>query len=49
VVIVGSSMKEGATFETHNNTQGPDVRAFDVRTGKKIWQFNYDGQGRGIR
>jgi quinoprotein glucose dehydrogenase len=39
VVIVGSSMKEGATVETHNNTKGL-VRAFDVRTGKKLWQFN---------
>src|SRR5579864_7362516 len=39
VVIVGSSMREGQTVETHNNTKGL-VRAFDVRTGKKIWQFN---------
>ena len=39
VVIVGSSMKEGATVVTHNNTKGL-VRAFDIRTGKKIWQFN---------
>ncbi len=39
VVIVGSSMKEGQTVETHNNTKGL-VRAFDVRTGKKLWQFN---------
>ena len=39
MVIVGSSMREGATVETHNNTKGL-VRAFDVRTGKKIWQFN---------
>jgi quinoprotein glucose dehydrogenase len=38
-VIVGSSMREGATVESHNNTKGL-VRAFDVRTGKKIWQFN---------
>jgi quinoprotein glucose dehydrogenase len=38
-VIVGSSMKEGATVPTHTNTKGL-VRAFDVRTGKKIWQFN---------
>jgi quinoprotein glucose dehydrogenase len=38
-VIVGSAMREGATVETHNNTKGL-VRAFDVRTGKKIWQFN---------
>jgi quinoprotein glucose dehydrogenase len=39
VVIVGSAMKEGMTVVTHNNTKGL-VRAFDVRTGKKIWQFN---------
>ena len=39
MVIVGSSMREGATVESHNNTKGL-VRAFDVRTGKKIWQFN---------
>src|SRR6266853_821715 len=39
VVIVGSSMKEGQTVETHNNTKGLG-RAFDVRTGKKLWQFN---------
>src|SRR5437660_9706543 len=38
-VIVGSSMREGATVATHNNTKGL-VRAFDVRTGKKIWQFD---------
>ena len=39
VVIVGSAMREGSTPVTHNNTKGL-VRAFDVRTGKKIWQFN---------
>jgi quinoprotein glucose dehydrogenase len=39
MVIVGSAMKEGMTVVTHNNTKGL-VRAFDVRTGKKIWQFN---------
>ncbi len=38
-VIVGSSFKEGMTPVTHNNTKGL-VRAFDVRTGKKIWTFN---------
>jgi quinoprotein glucose dehydrogenase len=48
VVIVGSSMKEGQTVETHNNTKGL-VRAFDVRTGKKIWQFNYDAKAGRIR
>src|SRR2546426_1172353 len=39
MIIVGSSFREGATVETHNNTKGL-ARAFDVRTGKKIWQFN---------
>jgi quinoprotein glucose dehydrogenase len=38
-VIVGSSFKEGMTVTTHNNTKGL-VRAFDVRTGRKVWQFN---------
>src|SRR6476660_7063292 len=36
-VIIGSSMREGATVPTHNNTKGL-VRAFDVRTGKRLWQ-----------
>jgi len=39
VVIVGSSFKEGTQPVTHNNTKGL-VRAFDVKTGKKLWQFN---------
>src|SRR3954452_16690242 len=39
VVIVGSSFREGATVDTHNNTKGL-VRAFDVRTGKLLWTFN---------
>jgi quinoprotein glucose dehydrogenase len=39
IVIVGSSMREGATVKTHNNTKGM-VRAFDVRTGKLLWKFN---------
>jgi quinoprotein glucose dehydrogenase len=38
-VIVGSSMREGATVPTHNNTKGL-ARAFDVRTGKQLWRFN---------
>ncbi len=38
-VIVGSSMKEGMTVVTHNNTKGL-VRAFDVKTGKKLWTWN---------
>jgi glucose dehydrogenase len=39
IAIVGSAMREGATVETHDNTKGL-VRAFDVRTGKQIWQFD---------
>ena len=39
VAIVGSSFREGGTISTHDNTKGL-VRAFDVRTGKKLWQFN---------
>src|SRR5262245_35637448 len=39
VMIIGSAMREGATVATHNNTKGL-ARAFDVRTGKKIWQFD---------
>jgi quinoprotein glucose dehydrogenase len=38
-IIIGSSMREGATVVTHNNTKGL-VRAFDARTGKLIWTFN---------
>ena len=39
VVIVGSSFKEGTQPITHNNTKGL-VRAYDVKTGRKLWQFN---------
>src|SRR2546425_373800 len=39
IIIVGSSMREGATVPTHNNTKGL-VRAFDARTGKLLWTFN---------
>jgi quinoprotein glucose dehydrogenase len=39
IAIIGSAMREGATVETHDNTKGL-VRAFDVRTGKMIWQFD---------
>ncbi|MBI3493763.1 MAG: PQQ-binding-like beta-propeller repeat protein [Acidobacteria bacterium] len=38
-IIVGSSMREGATVPTHNNTKGL-VRAFDARSGKLLWTFN---------
>ena len=39
VIIIGSSMREGATVPTHNNTKGL-VRAYDARTGKQLWRFN---------
>lgn len=39
VVIVGSAFREGHTARTHNNTKGI-VQAFDVRTGKRLWNFN---------
>ncbi|MCB2090791.1 MAG: PQQ-binding-like beta-propeller repeat protein [Alphaproteobacteria bacterium] len=39
LIIIGNAMKEGLTIDNYNNTKGL-VRAFDVRTGKKIWQFD---------
>jgi quinoprotein glucose dehydrogenase len=39
VVLVGSSMKEGMTVTTHNNTKGL-ARGFDARTGKLLWTFH---------
>ena len=39
IVIVGSTFAEGQAVPTHNNTKGL-VRAFDVRTGKKLWGFS---------
>ena len=39
LIIVGSSMREGATVVTHNNTKGL-VRAFDAKTGRRVWTFN---------
>jgi quinoprotein glucose dehydrogenase len=39
VIIVGSSFREGNAPKTHNNTKGL-VLAFDIRSGKKLWQFN---------
>ena len=39
VVIVGSAMKEGFQPVTQNNTKGI-VRAWDVKTGKQLWQFH---------
>jgi quinoprotein glucose dehydrogenase len=39
VVIVGLALGEGLVIPTHDNTKGV-IRAFDVRTGKKLWEFN---------
>ena len=39
LIIVGSAMKEGMTIDNYNNTKGL-VRAFDVRTGEMVWQFD---------
>jgi quinoprotein glucose dehydrogenase len=39
VVIVGSRFKEGTQIITHNNSKGI-VRAYEVKTGKRIWSFN---------
>src|SRR5215468_9147522 len=39
VVLIGSSFREGGTPKTHNNTKGL-VQAFDLRTGKRLWNFN---------
>jgi glucose dehydrogenase len=39
VILVGSSMQEGAVVPTHNNTKGL-VRAFDVRTGRMLWRYD---------
>src|SRR5712675_862933 len=39
VIIIGSSMREGATVSTHNNTKGL-VRAFDARSGRLLWTFH---------
>jgi quinoprotein glucose dehydrogenase len=39
VVIVGAAFREGGTPKTHRNNKGY-VRAFDVRTGKRLWTFH---------
>lgn len=38
-VIIGAAFREGFTPRTMNNTKGY-TRAFDVRTGKRIWTFH---------
>jgi quinoprotein glucose dehydrogenase len=39
LVIVGAAFREGQTPKTHNNTRGY-VRAYDVRSGKRVWIFH---------
>jgi quinoprotein glucose dehydrogenase len=38
-IIIGAAFREGFTPRTMNNTKGY-TRAFDVRTGKRIWTFH---------
>ena len=38
-IIIGAAFREGFTPVNHNNTKGY-VRAFDVRTGKRLWTFH---------
>ncbi len=38
-VIIGAAFREGFTPRTMNNTKGY-TRAFDVRTGKRLWTFH---------
>ncbi len=37
-VLVGSAFREGFTPTSFKNNKG-SARAFDVRTGKRLWQF----------
>ena len=39
VVLVGSAFREGFTPTSFRNNKG-SARGFDMRTGKKLWQFN---------
>ncbi len=38
-IIIGAAFREGFTPISRNNTKGY-VRAFDVRTGKRLWTFH---------
>ena len=38
-IIIGAAFREGFTPKDKNNTKGY-VRAFDVRTGKRLWTFH---------
>src|SRR5437868_5634532 len=39
VVLVGSAFREGFTPVSYRNNKG-SARAYDVRTGKKLWEFH---------
>ena len=39
IVLVGSAFREGFTPTSFRNNKG-SARAFDMRTGKKLWQFH---------
>jgi quinoprotein glucose dehydrogenase len=39
VILVGSAFLAGGRPKTHDNTKGM-VLAFDIHTGKKLWQFH---------
>ncbi len=45
MVIVGSSMFEGLGYTYSTNVKG-NVRAFDVRTGKKVWHVRHHARPR---
>jgi len=38
-IIIGAAFREGFTPKDKNNTKGY-IRAFDVRTGKRLWTFH---------
>ncbi len=38
-LLVGSAFREGFTPSSHNNNKG-SARAYDIRTGKKLWEFH---------
>ncbi len=39
IVLIGAAFREGMTPKTMNNNKGY-VRAYDVRTGKRLWTFH---------
>jgi quinoprotein glucose dehydrogenase len=38
-VLIGSAFREGFTPTSYNNNKG-SARAYDVRTGRKLWEFH---------